>query len=113
MRATLLFKCLTVLFKKQGGLSQQIQNQGMRQSQCKIIVQEFDENSDETRFKIHRQGSNRLITLTAKHFALNKKLLQQLTHEDAYLIGFTFASELAAREKECMLALKLNADCRV
>ena len=104
MKPTLLFKRLTVLFKRQGDLSQQ--NQWLKKSQCKIIVQEFDENSNETRFKILRQGSSKLITLSAKHFALNKKLLRQLTHEDAYLIGFTFASELAAREKECMLALK-------
>ncbi len=107
-----LFKILIHFFKQLKELNRHTLGIRAGQFKCKIMTQEFDEHSNETRFQICKQGSTKFITLTAKHFAFNKKLLQYLTQEDAYLVGFTLASELAAKEKQAMQALKLNNGCR-
>lgn len=79
---------------------------GNHPSKYSIIAQDFLENSDETYFKIHKKGTSKTLSLTAKNFATNKNLLKLFTPEDAYLIGYIFASEVAAREKKVMRSLK-------
>jgi hypothetical protein len=74
----------------------------------KIVGGNFEENSEEVMLKIKILNSNQFLMLKASQIAINKEILSQLIPEDAYLVGFILASEIAGKERSLMLKTKTN-----
>lgn len=74
--------------------------------QYKILSQEFQEETNKTIFKIRKHGSTTSIEKTANQLSLSKELLNQLTQEEAHMVGYVTASEKVANEKAEIEALQ-------
>ncbi|HVY52975.1 MAG TPA: hypothetical protein VHA13_00460 [Gammaproteobacteria bacterium] len=66
-----------------------------KQPKYKIAVQEFCEKINRILFKLKRRGSDEVIINTADLITLDKRLINDLSQEDACCIGFAAGYELS------------------
>ena len=70
----------------------------------KIIIQEFCEDTGQWIFKL-KNSSHKNIKKTASDISLNKTLLNELSQEDAHVVGYMSATESILREKKTINSL--------
>jgi hypothetical protein len=75
------------------------------QPQYKVLVQEFEDKTHKTLFKLGRRGESSPLEKTAAQISLDKELLKQISQEDAHMVGYTTAMESMQKEKEAIKKL--------
>lgn len=71
-----------------------------------ILAQEIKQIVNQVVFKLSRKGSKETISKTAIELSQDKGLLNQLSPEDAHLVGYVSAGEKIKLEKQEMERLK-------
>lgn len=72
----------------------------------KIFTQETQQTIDRIIFKLFKKDSKEIIKKTAREISLDKNILNQLSQEDAHLIGYVTANEQENFDREQMEILK-------
>lgn len=74
----------------------------------KILVQDFEEATNKTVFKLGKRGEPNPLKKTADEISLDKNLLNQMTQQDAHMVGYMTAMEYISTEKEVIKKLALK-----
>ena len=80
----------------------------LKKTKARIIFQEFREKINKMIFKIHKPGSVDTIEKTADEISLDKPLLNEMSPEDAHLVGFTSGTEHVIAEKQQLQQIQDN-----
>lgn len=76
------------------------------QPMYKIIGHEFRDDLNRTFIQLLNYETEEVFEMTALQISLNKALLNQLSANDAHLVGYATASEQMAMEQERIKALR-------
>lgn len=74
--------------------------QEIKKPQARIIFKEFCEKLNRIIFGIKQRNQESIIQKSAGEISLDKNLLNNLTQEEAHLVGYTTATEQLLEEKE-------------
>lgn len=80
-----------------------------KRPRARIVFQEFREKLNKMIFGIRKPHSETIIEKTAAQISLDKNLLNQMSQEEAHLIGYTTATEQMVLEKAQLEKLKSQA----
>lgn len=84
----------------------------IKKPRYKIILQEFCSKLGRMIFGVQKRGDENLITITPEEISLNKEVLNNLSQEDAHLVGYASATERMATEKQQMQQLANESDTK-
>ncbi len=66
---------------------------------AKIVLQEFCDHLNSVVFGIKRPGNQEILKKSAAEISLDKKLIAELTPEEALMVGYMLADENFSKEK--------------
>lgn len=72
----------------------------IKKPKARIIFQEFREKLNKMIFGIYHRDSQNVEERTSDQISLDKDLLNEMSQEEAHLVGYTTASEQILSEKE-------------
>jgi len=86
--------------------------QELTKPKYKILVQEFCQQFNKMIFSLKKHDSEKTMQKTAEEISNDKKLLKELSYEEAHLIGYTAASEKIAVERQQQYQIKESSQVK-
>lgn len=77
----------------------------MNTPKYRILAKQLSERHDQTLFALHKRGEKKFSVLTANEIVKNKEIINELTQEEAYMLGMTSANEQGVLENKQKTAI--------